>query len=1105
MPEHPSAGHDRAPAHPEGGRRTPPSVPDHELLRRIGQGAYGEVWLARNAVGTLRAVKVVYRDAFADARPYEREFEGIQKFEPLSRTHEGLVDVLQIGLNEQAGYFYYVMELADAAVPRVAGESELRVEGSAPADSLSHRMGEGRGEGNPSQLSTQNSLNSYSPRTLASDLKSQGRLPFAQCLRTALALADALEHLHQQGLIHRDIKPSNIIFVNGTPKLADIGLVTETGAGKSWVGTEGFMPPEGPGTAQGDVYSLGKVLYEISTGKDRQRFPEPLTALGDLPDHADWLEFNAIVLKACQPRAADRYATAAVLRKELELLQAGQSIRQLHATQRQLARLKTWVLPAAALAIVGTVVWAVLSQSRHERRWREAQSLLREVQMIRQTARTNGWFDSSWAKLRKVARLKVDDDARTQAAACLNWADAKLVDANTNSGAFSLAYSPDGQWLLCAGMTDRTGTNAARLWRVAANQIVRSSRREAAHSSLGKDQSLLTLAATNETSASLPLPVFGDAVAAWRHDGVAVLFQPGDSNNFVLRKANAARVLQDFPLAGKPRQGNEHHPVIALSSNAHFATASVVLPNETGRFAVWNSETGKLLRQFEEPASALAFSPHGRALAVGDTAGRVRVFSVPDFALLAEFPSARVRINCFAFTRDPIVPRAGPLTNAWWLAVGDAGGTIRVFRTATGEQLNSCRGSVQDVFTLAFHPDGVTLASAGRFDLRLWDVVTGTQLLRMTDVLAPRVSLDYARAVGFSSDGRRLCLANEQQSWFRPSSISVWELGLHHGVQRLQGLAAQVSKVWLSPDGNWLAGLAHDWRLGVWEIPSGRLRWIFETPRGDAADNAGVVFRTSDATVTASMGDGAVRWRLADGTVAQSWRLPWGYCDDLGLDRHDQLWALRRESAGRGATPSSWTLRRLDSSPTGQVVLTRQDAIDWHPLHLALALNRDCLLAAGDSAEAPAKFWRVECLSVPGGAVLWSHRNEQRDIESAHGMTLDPMRRQVLRASGNHAALCELPSGEERVKLPSVHPFAPNADIFARVTPMGYEVVFGRAANAPALVIGADFHPSLLRHPTFGGTGKHLAWGTESGVILVVDLPNVLERLAELKLDPRKQ
>ena len=45
------------------------NIPDHELLSCIGRGSYGEVWLARNVMGTYRAVKIVYRAAFEHARP----------------------------------------------------------------------------------------------------------------------------------------------------------------------------------------------------------------------------------------------------------------------------------------------------------------------------------------------------------------------------------------------------------------------------------------------------------------------------------------------------------------------------------------------------------------------------------------------------------------------------------------------------------------------------------------------------------------------------------------------------------------------------------------------------------------------------------------------------------------------------------------------------------------------------------------------------------------------------------------------------------------------------------------------------------------------------
>lgn len=77
----------------------------HELLRKIGAGGYDEVWRTRNVMGTYRAMKVVYQATFKDDRPYERELAGIKKYGPISRSHEGLVDVLHVGRNEHAGHF----------------------------------------------------------------------------------------------------------------------------------------------------------------------------------------------------------------------------------------------------------------------------------------------------------------------------------------------------------------------------------------------------------------------------------------------------------------------------------------------------------------------------------------------------------------------------------------------------------------------------------------------------------------------------------------------------------------------------------------------------------------------------------------------------------------------------------------------------------------------------------------------------------------------------------------------------------------------------------------------------------------------------------------
>src|SRR5436309_11311654 len=147
----------------------------------------------------------------------------------------------------------------------------------------------------------------YSPHTLRSDLE-HGRLPAARVLEIGLALTEALAHLHGKDLVHRDIKPSNIIFVGGRPKLADIGLVTDAGDARSIVGTEGYLAPEGPGTPQADIFALGKVLYEATTGLDRRQFPQLPPDLRAWPDAALVFELNEILLKACAADPRQRYA-----------------------------------------------------------------------------------------------------------------------------------------------------------------------------------------------------------------------------------------------------------------------------------------------------------------------------------------------------------------------------------------------------------------------------------------------------------------------------------------------------------------------------------------------------------------------------------------------------------------------------------------------------------------------------------------------------------------------------------------------------------------------------------------------------------------------------
>jgi len=267
--------------------RDVPFIPDFQLLRRIGQGSYGEVWLARNIVGTYRAVKIVERKAFQDEEAFEREFLGLQQFEPVSREHEGFVAILHVARNRAEGFFYYVMELADNDSNGGGIEPET-----------------------------------YAPKTLSNELARCERLSVEQAAQLGLSLGQALAELHQRGLVHRDIKPSNIIFVKGYAKLADIGLVAQVGE-KARLGTEGYIPPEGPGKPQADLYSLGMVLYEATTGTDRLDYPALPPDFDTMAQREALLKLNSIILKACDTDLRKRYQTANEISDDLARLGFG--------------------------------------------------------------------------------------------------------------------------------------------------------------------------------------------------------------------------------------------------------------------------------------------------------------------------------------------------------------------------------------------------------------------------------------------------------------------------------------------------------------------------------------------------------------------------------------------------------------------------------------------------------------------------------------------------------------------------------------------------------------------------------------------------------------
>src|SRR4030095_6050926 len=162
----------------------------------------------------------------------------------------------------------------------------------------------------------------YVSKTLSNELARCARLSVEHAAQLGLSLSQALAELHQRGLVHRDVKPSNIIFVKGCAKLADIGLVARTGE-KTRLGTEGYIPPEGPGKPQADLYSLGMVLYEATTGTDRLDYPALPADFETMSERDAFLKLNSIILKACDTDLRKRYQTATEISDDLTKLGFG--------------------------------------------------------------------------------------------------------------------------------------------------------------------------------------------------------------------------------------------------------------------------------------------------------------------------------------------------------------------------------------------------------------------------------------------------------------------------------------------------------------------------------------------------------------------------------------------------------------------------------------------------------------------------------------------------------------------------------------------------------------------------------------------------------------
>jgi hypothetical protein len=224
-----------------------PRFLDYELVRELGRGGMGTVYLARQLRlgGRLVALKTLPPGALLSLTARERF---VREVRALARVdHAGVVRVHDV--LRDSDQLAYAMDwidgptLADLVAVRVQEGARFMLAGALP------------------QLPDERRATSY-PRFIA---------------RIGLELARALACVHAQRLLHRDIKPSNVLLrASGEAVLSDFGLVqpeeatrfTETGA---FLGTPAFASPEQlhgrPLDERSDVYSLGATLYFALSGR----------------------------------------------------------------------------------------------------------------------------------------------------------------------------------------------------------------------------------------------------------------------------------------------------------------------------------------------------------------------------------------------------------------------------------------------------------------------------------------------------------------------------------------------------------------------------------------------------------------------------------------------------------------------------------------------------------------------------------------------------------------------------------------------------------------------------------------------------------------------
>ncbi|MBR4598408.1 MAG: protein kinase [Opitutales bacterium] len=251
-----------------------------KIVREIGSGGYGKVFIAEGEDKKLYALKEISSESGA----VKREFVALQFYmQKLSkRRHPSIVEILDAKIKD--GKIQYLMPLADPADP------------SAPASSPN-----------------------YEPLTLAKLIqmrKDSGRewFSYREISEIFAPIANAAVHIGQCGLLHRDIKPENILFINGKPVLSDIGLIAKDEMSITDIGTPIYKAPSWYLCTNGnpDMWGLAMTLYALATGNPpdtigRPSYAKPLSNPISKSEKDNYRIYHKIINRALSENPNERF------------------------------------------------------------------------------------------------------------------------------------------------------------------------------------------------------------------------------------------------------------------------------------------------------------------------------------------------------------------------------------------------------------------------------------------------------------------------------------------------------------------------------------------------------------------------------------------------------------------------------------------------------------------------------------------------------------------------------------------------------------------------------------------------------------------------------